>query len=661
MRAADPRPTDLDQLCVDTIRALAMDGVEQASSGHPGTPMALAPLGHVLWTRHLRHDPATPDWANRDRFVLSCGHASMLIYSLLHLTGYPLSLADLEDFRQLHGKTPGHPENFVTAGVETTTGPLGQGVGNAVGMALAERILAERFNRDGHEIIDHRTWVVASDGDLMEGVSAEASSLAGHLGLDKLVLFWDDNDITIDGATELSFTGEDVAARYAAYGWRVLEVADANDLQELDAVMDDAAASDGRPTFVAVKSIIGFPAPNAQATAKAHGSPLGVDEVAAAKEVMGWDHPPFHVPEEAAAHADQHDRGAEARADWEGRLAAYREVHPDLAAALDRVLAGELPEGWDTDLPSFETGTEEATRKSSGTVINALARTLPELVGGSADLAGSNLTTIVDGGDIARGSFGGRNVHYGIREHAMGAVMNGMVLHGGIRPFGGTFLIFTDYLRPALRLACLMGLPVVYVMTHDSIGLGEDGPTHQPVEHLAALRAIPNLHVIRPADGRETVGAWQQAIARTDGPTLLALTRQGVPVLDGTAPEAVAAGAYAVLEAEDPDVVLVATGSEVHLAVEAAEVLAERGTTARVVSMPCWELFEARDEDEQDALLPPDVPVLSVEAGTSFGWARWADGHVALDRFGASAPAPELFTAFGFTPEAVADAAEDLR
>jgi transketolase len=657
---SDAATPDLDQLTVDTIRALSMDGVERASSGHPGTPMALAPLGHVLWTRHLAHNPADPTWPDRDRFVLSCGHASMLIYSLLHLTGYDLSLDDLRDFRQIGSKTPGHPENFVTAGVETTTGPLGQGVGNAVGMALAERLLAERFNRDGHEIIDHRTWVFASDGDLMEGVSAEASSLAGHLGLDKLVVLFDDNGITIDGSTDLSFTGEDVGARYASYGWRVLEVRDANDLEELDRVMAEAAASDGRPTLVKVPSIIGYPAPNAQATAKAHGAPLGVDEVAAAKAAMGWEHDEFTVPDEVAQHADQRERGAAAQAEWEERLAAYREAHPDLAAELDRVLAGELPDGWDADLPTFETGTAQATRKSSAAAINALAPKLPELVGGSADLAGSNLTTITDGGDVAKGEFAGRNVHYGIREHAMGAMMNGMVLHGGIRPFGGTFLIFTDYLRPSLRLACLMGLPVVYVMTHDSIGLGEDGPTHQPVEHLAALRAIPNLHVMRPADARETVGAWQQAITRTDGPTLLALTRQNVPVLEGTAAEAVAAGAYVVREAESPDIVLVATGSEVHLAVDAAALLAERDVAARVVSMPCWELFEARGDDDHEALLPSDVPVLSIEAATSFGWGRWADHHVALDRFGASGPAEQLFEQFGFTPDAIARAAQDL-
>jgi transketolase len=659
---AGARPTTLDTLAVNTIRTLSMDAVEAANSGHPGTPMALAPLGYTLWTRHLAHNPADPRWPDRDRFILSAGHASMLIYSLLHLTGYDsVSMDDIRGFRQLGSSTPGHPESFVTAGVETTTGPLGQGVGNAVGMALAERILAERFNRDGHDVVDHRTWVIASDGDLMEGVSAEASSLAGHLGLDKLVVFFDDNGITIDGSTELSFTGEDVAARYEAYGWRVLTVDDANDVEELDRVMKEAASADGRPTLVKIPSIIGYPAPNAQDTAKAHGSPLGTDEVAAAKDVMGWDAPAFTVPDEVAAHMDQRERGAQTQRDWENRFAAYEQAHPELAAEFRRLMAGELPEGWDADLPTFEAGSAQATRKSSAAALNHFAERLPELIGGSADLAGSNLTTITDGGDISAERFDGRNIHFGIREHAMGSMMNGMVLHGGIRPFGGTFLIFTDYLRPSLRLACLMGLPVIYVMTHDSIGLGEDGPTHQPVEHLAALRAIPNLHVMRPADARETLGAWRHAIARTDGPTLLALTRQNVPVLEQTAPEAVEAGAYIVVEAEDPDVVLVATGSEVHVAVEAAGLLAADGTAARVVSMPCWELFEARGEADHDALLPPDVPVLSVEAGTSFGWSRWADAHVSLDRFGASAPAGDLFEKFGFTPAAVAAAAQALR
>ena len=654
--------TDLDQLAVNTIRTLAMDAVQKANSGHPGSPMALAPLGYALFARHMAHNPADPKWPDRDRFVLSAGHASMLLYSLLHLSGYDLTLDDLRNFRQLGARTPGHPENFVTPGIETTTGPLGQGVGNAVGMALAERMLAERFNRPGHDIVDHRTWVIASDGDLMEGVSGEASSLAGHLGLGKLVLCWDDNGITIDGSTELSFTGEDVCARYAAYGWRVLELGDVNDAAELDGVLKEAAASDGRPTFIRVPTVIGYGAPNAANTAKAHGSPLGPDEVAGAKKQLDWPYEEdFTVPEEVRAHADQTERGEQAQREWNGRFEAYRAAHPDLAEEFDRVLSGRLPDGWEDALPDFTEGDKEATRKSSAAVINALAPNIPELIGGSADLAGSNLTTITDGGDVARGSYGGRNLNYGIREHAMGATMNGILLHGGFRPFGGTFLIFTDYMRPSIRLACLMGIPAIYVMTHDSIGLGEDGPTHQPVEHLASLRAMPNLHVLRPADGREVAGAWRHALARADGPCLLALSRQGVPVLERTSAADVARGGYIVQgDDDDPDIVLVATGSEVSLAVEAATALAEREVTARVVSLPCWELFEEQDLDYRDEVLPPDSPVLSVEAAASFGWSRWADDHVALDRFGASAPAGDLYPEFGFTAEAIADAADDL-
>jgi transketolase len=656
---------DLDLLAVNTIRTLSMDAVQAANSGHPGAPMALAPLAFTLYTRHLAHNPADPSWPDRDRFVLSAGHASMLLYSTLFLTGYDLSLDDLRAFRQLDGRTPGHPESFVgTPGVETTTGPLGQGIGNAVGMAIAERVLAERFNQPGHTIVDHRTWVFASDGDIMEGVASEASSLAGHLALERLIVCYDDNGITIDGPTELSLTGEDVVARYAAYGWRTLDIEDANDIAEIDAVFKEAATPDGRPTLVRVPSVIGYGAPNKAGTSGAHGSPLGTDEVAAAKRNLGWESTePFSVPDEALTHGDQRARGEELQADWERRFEAYREEHPDLAEEFDRLLDGALPEGWDADLPTFEDGVKQATRKSSGAVINALAPRVPELIGGSADLASSNNTTIKDGGDLSRGDYSGRNINYGVREHAMGSIMNGMVQHGGIRPFGGTFLIFTDYLRPALRLSALSALPVVYVMTHDSIGLGEDGPTHQPVEHLASLRAIPNLHVLRPADARETVGAWRHAMQREEGPTLLALTRQDLPVLEGTDDFAVERGAYIVFEAddgEDPDVVLVATGSEVSLCVDAAAVLAEQEVAARVVSMPSWELFDEQGEDYQEEILPDAVPVLSVEAATTFGWSRWADDHVGLDRFGASAPADDLFEAFGFTPEAVADAALDL-
>ncbi len=656
---------DLDLLAINTIRTLSMDAVQAANSGHPGTPMALAPLAFTLYTRHLAHNPADPEWPDRDRFVLSCGHASMLLYSTLFLTGYDLSLEDLRRFRQLDGRTPGHPESFVgTPGVETTTGPLGQGIGNAVGMALAERILAARFNRPGHTIVDHRTWVFASDGDIMEGVASEASSLAGHLALDRLIVCYDDNGITIDGPTELSLTGENVVARYEAYGWRTLSINDANDIGEIDAVLKEAATPDGRPTLVRVPSVIGFGSPNKAGTAGAHGAPLGADEVAATKRALGWESTePFFVPEEALTHAGQAARGAELQDEWERRFEAYRAEFPDLAEEFERLMDGRLPDGWEADLPTFEDGTKQATRKSSGAVINALAPRLPELIGGSADLASSNNTTIKDGGDVSRGDFSGRNINYGIREHAMASMMNGMVLHRGVRPFGGTFLIFTDYLRPALRLSALAGLPVTYVMTHDSIGLGEDGPTHQPVEHLAALRAIPNLHVLRPADAKETVGAWRHAVQRLDGPTLLALTRQDIPVLEGSDEFLVERGAYVVFEADEdaePDVVLVATGSEVALCVDAAAVLAEQDVAARVVSMPSWELFDEQGDEYQEEVLPGAVPVLSVEAATTFGWSRWADDHVGLDRFGASAPAEDLFEEFGFTPECVADAALDL-
>lgn len=651
----------VDQLAVTTIRTLAIDAVEHANSGHPGAPMGLAPLGYTLFTRHLSHDPARPEWPDRDRFVLSAGHASMLLYALLHLTGYDLSLDDIKAFRQFESRTPGHPEHFMTPGVETTTGPLGQGVGNAVGFALAERILAARYNRPGHEIVDHRTWVIASDGDMMEGVASEASSLAGHLGLEKLVVFYDANSVTLDGPADWSFS-EDVAARYSAYGWRVLEVTDANDLNELDSVMKDAATPDGRPTLVRVPSTIGYGAPNKANTAAAHGAPLGPDEASAAKAFYGWDYPePFTVPDEARRAADQRERGADLHARWAQRFEAYRQEHPDLAEDFERVMAGRLPEGWDADLPHYDVGHKEATRKSSGAVINVIASHLGELIGGSGDLSSSNNTIIKDAGAVERGDFTGRNINYGVREHAMGSIMNGLAIHGGIRPFGGTFLVFTDYMRPALRLAALMGTTVIYVMTHDSIGLGEDGPTHQPIEHLAALRAIPRLIVLRPADARETAGAWVEAVRHTTGPTLLALSRQDVPVLEGTDPGSVAKGAYVVWEpAETPQVVLCATGSEVQVAVGAAEQLADGGISARVVSMPSWELFEAQDVRYQTSVLPPRVPVLSVEAAATFGWARWADAHVGIDRFGASAPGAVNLRKLGFTPDVVAAAARRL-
>lgn len=654
--------SDADRLAIDAVRVLSIDAVERADSGHPGTPMGLAPLAYTLFTRHLKHNPANPNWIDRDRFVLSAGHASMLLYSLLHLTGYDLTLADLKEFRQFESRTPGHPESFATPGVETTTGPLGQGVANAVGFALAEELLAARFNQDDSTVVDHRTWVIASDGDMMEGIASEACSLAGHLALGKLIMFWDDNSVTLDGPAQWSFSTEDVVARFRAYGWRTLDIPDVNDLERVEEVMAQAKATDGRPTFVRVRSTIGYGAPNKAGTSKAHGSPLGEEEAAAAKEAYGWTWEPFEVPEEAYAAADQTEWGKAAEAAWDDAYRDYERAHPDLAEELERAMAGELGDDWDAALPEFEDGQEEATRASSGAVIQRLAAAVPELVGGSADLGGSNKTTIENAAAVSRDHFAARNINFGVREHAMAGAANGMLAHGGLRPFIGTFLTFSDYMRGSVRLAALSGLGVIYVFTHDSIGLGEDGPTHQSVEHLAALRAIPNLHVVRPADARETVGAWMHAVQRTDGPTALALSRQAVPVLTGTAANSVRAGAYALSTVEDPDIVLVGTGSEVQHCVGAAELLADTDDLAvRVVSLPCMELLsEAEDSYAEDLFGNGDIPVLSVEAAVSFGWERWADDHVAMDDFGASAPGEVMMEEFGFTPQAVADAARDL-
>ena len=654
--------TDNDSLAVSAIRALAIDAVEQANSGHPGAPMGLAPLTYTLFTRHLKHNPANPNWIDRDRFVLSCGHASMLLYATLHLTGYDLTLDDIRSFRQLESRAPGHPESFATPGVETTTGPLGQGVANGVGFALAEQLLAARFNQPDGSPVDHRTWVLASDGDLMEGIASEACSLAGHLGLGKLIVFWDDNEITLDGPADWSFSTEDVVKRFDAYGWRTLEVEDGNDLDALDKVMEEAKASDGRPTLVRVRTTIGYGAPTKAGTAKAHGSPLGAEEAAAAKAAYGWEHPPFEVPDEVYTATDCTEAGKAAEEEWNERWTSFEEAHPDLAEEMERAFAGDLAEDWDAALPEFDDGHAEATRATSGAVIQRLAAALPELVGGSADLAGSNKTVIESSAAVSRDLFAARNINYGVREHAMAGMANAMILHGGLRPYIGTFLVFSDYMRGSVRLAALMGLGVIYVFTHDSIGVGEDGPTHQPVEQLAALRAIPNLRVMRPADARETVGAWVEAIQRTDGPTALALSRQNLPVLSGSSADQVGLGAYALNDVEDPDLVLVGTGSEVQHCVEAAKVLTEEDElVVRVVSMPCMELLAEGDEDYSDDLLGGgDVPVLSVEAGVSFGWERWADDHVGMDDFGASAPGSVLMEEFGFTPDAVVDAARAL-
>ena len=660
---------EIDQLAVTTIRTLSMDAVEQANSGHPGAPMGLAPVAYVLYSRFLKQDPENPSWPDRDRFVLSCGHASMLLYSVLHLMGYDLGLDDIKNFRQWESKTPGHPEIEVVPGAEMTTGPLGQGVATSVGMALAEAHLAETFNRPDYTVIDHRTWVLCSDGDLMEGVSSEAASLAGHLKLGKLVWIWDDNRITIEGGTELTVS-DDIPARFVAHGWRVLEVEDVNDLEALSEAFDQAAASDGRPTLVRVRSHIAFGAPSKQDTPGAHGAPLGVDEIRATKAAYGWPvEETFLVPPEVREHCrEAAKRGAEARRAWVSTVEAWAAAEPELSTEMQRRLDRRLPEGWTSSLPIFEDDAKIATRGASGTVLNAVAGEIPELVGGSADLAPSNKTLIAEGGEVQATSLGHRNLHFGIREHAMGAMLNGMSLHGGMRPFGGTFLVFSDYMRPAIRLAALMEQPVIYVFTHDSVWVGEDGPTHQPVEHLLALRAIPGLVVLRPADANETAAAWAVALERTTGPTALLLSRQGLPVLKRAreiGAEGVARGAYILSDAErgTPAVIVIATGGEVSLAIDAATGLAGRGIEARVVSMPSWELFAEQSDDYRRRILPPGVPRLAVEAGVTLGWRDIVGDSgavIGIDRFGASAPGAEVVEKFGLTVEAVAKKAVEL-
>jgi transketolase len=660
--------TDLDRLAVDTVRVLAMDAIQKAGSGHPGTAMALAPAAYVLWTRFLKFDPADPDWFDRDRFVLSNGHASVLQYAVLHLTGYPLSIRDLKQQRMWGSQTPGHPEYGHTPGVEVTTGPLGQGVGSGVGFAIAERLLAARYNQAGHEVVSHRTWVFTGDGDLMEGVSAEASSLAGHLGLGKLTVLWDDNRITIDGPTDITFT-EDVAKRYEAYGWHVEHVEDANDLEAIAAAYQAAMDETDRPSFIRLRTQIAWGAPNAQGTSKAHGAALGEDEVRATKEVYGWNPDKhFKVPEGVYERWRVQVGGNQrAHQGWEERLDAFTQAEPERAAELRAALASELPSGWDADLEGlFAESRKLATRKASLQAINAIAPKLPMLVGGSADLAESNLTDLQDGGYLTATEIG-RNLRYGVREHGMGAISNGLAAHGGLRPFCATFLVFSDYMRPSVRLAALMGLPVVYVWTHDSIGLGGDGPTHQPIEHLASLRLIPNLHVIRPADGPETAEAWRAALRRTDGPTALALSRQELPPIDRSrwaTAEGLHRGAYVLAEAsgEEPELILLATGSEVWVALAARTEL-EQGEEIPtwVVSMPCWELFEGQDQDYRDHVLPPRITArLAVEAGSTALWHKWVGtlgGVVGIDHYGASAPGGTLLAKFGFTEDNVVERA----
>ena len=651
---------DLDQLCVNTIRALVMDAVQKANSGHPGMPMGMADAAYVLWTRFLKHNPAAPGWPDRDRFVLSAGHGSMLLYSLLHLTGYDLPLEQLKQFRQWGSMTPGHPEYGETPGVETTTGPLGQGFANGVGMALAERILAAAFNRPGLKIVDHYTYGIVSDGDLMEGISHEAASIAGHLGLGKIIYLYDDNQITIEGSTALAFS-EDVRGRFFAYGWHVQAV-DGHDRAAVAEAIRRARADLQRPSLIMCRTHIGYGSPHRQDTAKAHGEPLGADEVRLTKEAMGW--PPdaqFLIPPEALAHfRTALERGSEAQGEWEALFARYAETFPDLAAEWQRRIAGQLPPGWEDVLPSFDSSAGAvATRVAGGKIMNALAPVLPELVGGSADLHPSTRTYLDAFPSIRREDFSGRNLHFGIREHAMGGILSGMALHRGLRPFGSTFLVFADYMRPSIRLATTMRLPVIYIFTHDSIFVGEDGPTHEPVEQIASLRAIPGLTVLRPADARETVAAWRWIVAHREGPVALLLSRQNVPILEETREEGVARGAYILADSPDPQVILMATGSEVELIVKAKRLLAQEGFAARAVSMPSWELFEAQPQEYRDAVLPPDVPArVAVEAAVPLGWARYVGAHgemIGLQRFGASAPYKVLAEKLGFTAEAVAD------
>lgn len=646
--------TPLAHLSVNTIRTLAIDAIQKANSGHPGLPLGCAPMAYALWQHHLRHDPTAPTWANRDRFVLSAGHGSMLLYALLHLTGYAVSLADLQAFRQWGSNTPGHPEWHETPGVEATTGPLGQGTANAVGMALAERYLAEMFNRPGHTIVDHYTYALVSDGDVMEGVAYEAASIAGHLGLGKLIYLYDANEVTLDGPLSLIMS-EDVGARYAACGWHVVHVANGDtDLDGLQAAIAAAKAETARPSLIIIKTTIGYGSPEKAGLCASHGSPLGEAEVAATKTALGWDPTAyFHVPSEVAKHMNAQAAGQNARAQWEAGFAAYAAAYPALAADFLRCMAGELPAGWDADLPALSGAM--ATRAASGKVMATLCARIPELFGGDADLGGST-KTIVPGGDYDR-TGKGRNLRFGIREHAMGAIANGMLYHGGLRPFVATFFVFSDYMRPAVRLAALNRMPAIYVWTHDSIGLGEDGPTHQPVEHLMALRAMPNLAVVRPCDANETVAAWRFALARKDGPTALVLSRQDLPAFTAPGADGVARGAYVLRDATDAKAIVLATGSEVCIAVKAHEMLAAQGVATRVVAMPCWETFAAQPASYQDQVLPPALSArVSIEAGVTQGWREWIGSRgkaIGVDRFGASAPAEVLLEKYGITAEAV--------
>jgi len=660
----------LDQLSINTIRCLAIDAVQKANSGHPGLPMGAAAMAYVLWTRYLRHSPTNPKWPNRDRFVLSAGHGCMLLYSLLHLTGYDLPLDELKQFRQWGSKTPGHPEYGLTPGVETTTGPLGQGFGNGVGMAVAQKHLAAHFNRPGHEILDYKVYAIVSDGDLMEGVASEAASLAGHLGLDNLIYLYDNNHISIDGNTELAFT-EDRCKRFEAYQWFVQRLPDGNDLEAVATAIDRAHAEKGRPSFICVRTHIGYGSPNKHDTAEVHGEPLGVEEVKLTKQNLGWPlDPPFYIPPEALIHfREAVERGKRWESDWTTRFEAYRDAYPELAAEFDRYVQGELPQGWKSKIPSFKPSDGMlATRQASAKVVNAIAPSLPTLIAGSADLTSSNNTQIKGAGDFEKGNYAGRNVHYGVREHGMGAILNGLAVSGLI-PYGGTYMTFSDFMRPTIRLAALMEIHTIFYYSHDSIFLGEDGPTHQPIEHIPSLRAIPNLCFMRPADANETAAAWRVAIEHRGGPVLLALTRQTLPIIDRAkyaSADGLERGAYVLAESqgEGPGILLIASGSEVVVAIEAYEKLVSEGRAARVVSMPSWDLFEKQSEAYRQSVFPAECELrLAVEAASPFGWERYVGPKgkvIGMTRFGASAPYKILAEKFGFTAANVVAKAHEM-
>jgi transketolase len=660
--------SNIDEICINTIRTLSMDAVQSANSGHPGAPMGLAPAGYVLWTRVMKHNPKNPGWLDRDRFVLSGGHASMLLYSLLHLSGYAVTLEDIKHFRQWGSKTPGHPEFGLTPGVETTTGPLGQGFANAVGMAMAERHLAARFNRSGHEIVDHYTYMMCGDGDMMEGISSETASLAGHLGLARLICIYDDNKISIEGSTEITFT-EDVALRFKAYNWHVLRVDNGNDIDAIFKALQEAKAETERPSLILLRTHIAFGSPNKQDTADAHGAPLGEEEVRLTKKVLDFPEDiSFFIPEQALDRFRKCiDAGKEAEAGWQETYLAYSKKYPDLAKQWVDAMSGFLTDGWDAEIPEFSVADGPiATRAASGKVLNAIAEKLPTLIGGSADLAPSNKTYMNAFHEFQKGAYHGRNIRFGVREHAMGAILSGMFLHNGLRPYGGTFLVFADYMRPAIRVASLMKLPIIYVFTHDSIAVGEDGPTHQSIEQLAGLRAIPGLTVIRPADASETAEAWRHAVKNTRGPVALVLSRQKLPVINrDTKENGLTDGAYVLADCEGkPDIILIATGSEVHITLEAQKRLALENIAARVVSMPSWELFEQIPQEYKDRVLLPDVTVrLAVEAGLPMGWEHYVGSRgyaIGMCGFGASAPGGTVMKKFGFTPENIVQKAKEL-